>query len=218
MENRRRFIKRVLVALSAVKFAEGFIPSAALRLFAQVKKRMLPKGTQRESLINENPASLDASRLEITPLPDFGVMGLSDHLVDTAAWKLEVVRVDGTVMTFSYPEILALPALERKVLMICPGVFANIGLWKGVSIKTLLSAAGPGPDVIHVTLSGPKGDYTKVKRFPMKDIRTDRVFLAYQINGKPLPPKHGFPFRVVAEDYFGYDWVKFVDRMVLQAT
>jgi len=35
---------------------------------------------------------------------------------------------------------------------------------------------------------------------------------------KELPPKHGAPLRVVAEDYYGSDWVKYVDRISVEAT
>ncbi len=53
----------------------------------------------------------------------------------------------------------------------------------------------------------------KVEKFPIADIRSDKVFLAYQINGERLPQKHGFPLRIVAEDYYGNDWVKYVYKI-----
>ena len=40
-----------------------------------------------------------------------------------------------------------------------------------------------------------------------------RCFWAYQVNGVDLPQKHGFPLRIVAEDYYGDDWVKYVDKI-----
>ena len=43
-----------------------------------------------------------------------------------------------------------------------------------------------------------------------------QVFLAYDVNGKALPKRHGFPLRVVAEDYYGDDWVKYVYKMRLE--
>jgi len=43
--------------------------------------------------------------------------------------------------------------------------------------------------------------------------QSDKVFLAYEVNGKPLPQRHGFPLRAVAEDSFGYDWVKYVYKV-----
>ncbi|MBW2515672.1 MAG: molybdopterin-dependent oxidoreductase, partial [Deltaproteobacteria bacterium] len=43
--------------------------------------------------------------------------------------------------------------------------------------------------------------------------RSDKVFLAYEVNGEKLPVRHGFPLRIVAEDYYGDDWVKYVYRI-----
>lgn len=181
--------------------------------FARAERIILPKGTKRESLANKNPAHLDARNLEITPLKDFETMGLDDHEVDLNTWRLEI---DGHVKrstTLSYEDVLAMPAIERKVLMICPGFFANQGQWRGISIGALLQQAGADRDITHVTVQGPKGDYTKMERFPIKDILAEKIFLAYRLNGEPLPMKHGYPLRVVAEDYYGHDWVKYVFRV-----
>jgi sulfoxide reductase catalytic subunit YedY len=40
--------------------------------------------------------------------------------------------------------------------------------------------------------------------------------LASQVNGATLPPKHGFPLRVVAEGYYGAEWVKYVDSIPVE--
>ncbi len=37
--------------------------------------------------------------------------------------------------------------------------------------------------------------------------------LAYGVNGRILPKKHGFPLRIVAEGYYGYNWVKYAYRV-----
>ena len=68
-------------------------------------------------------------------------------------------------------------------------------------------------DTTHITVSGPKGPYEKTDRFPIADIRSDKVFLAFAVNGKRLPQKHGFPLRIVADDYYGSDWVKYVYKI-----
>ncbi|HHP7236161.1 MAG TPA: molybdopterin-dependent oxidoreductase [Desulfobacterales bacterium] len=46
---------------------------------------------------------------------------------------------------------------------------------------------------------------------------SDQVFLDYEVNGVPLPQKHGFPLRLVAEDHYGARWVKSVDRITAVA-
>ncbi|UCD32648.1 MAG: molybdopterin-dependent oxidoreductase [Desulfobacterales bacterium] len=60
--------------------------------------------------------------------------------------------------------------------------------------------------ITHVTFSGPKKRYEKVERFPIEDVFSSKVFLAYGVNGEALPQKHGFPLRVVAEGYYGDFW------------
>ena len=52
----------------------------------------------------------------------------------------------------------------------------------------------------------------KTSRFPIEDIHSNKVFLACNVNDKTFPEKHGFPLRVVAEDYYG-DWVKYVYKI-----
>ena len=61
----------------------GPLLSAMQRAWAASKK-ILAKGTKRESLIQENPAALDTTNLEITPLEEFGTMGPTDKVVDLA--------------------------------------------------------------------------------------------------------------------------------------
>jgi len=68
----------------------------------------------------------------------------------------------------------------------------------------------------RVMFSGPKGTYEKSETFPIEDVLSNKVFLAYQVNGKALPQRHGFPLRTVAEDYYGYDWVKYVYKVTVE--
>ncbi|MFH1083362.1 MAG: molybdopterin-dependent oxidoreductase [Pseudomonadota bacterium] len=52
---------------------------------------------------------------------------------------------------------------------------------------------------------------------PMRELfLADKIFLAYQVNGVPLPQKHGFPLRLVAEDHYGHEWVKYVHRITVE--
>ena len=143
-------------------------------------------------------------------------MGLSDHEENMDEWRLIVSGSVKKPLSLAYPEILALPKVEKRVLLICPGVFANHGLWKGISMSHLLEIAGMEEEVKRVTFSGPEGSGEKAETFPIEDVLSGKVFLAYGVNGKPLPKRHGFPLRLVAEDYYGDDWVKYVFKMTLE--
>ena len=215
-QSRRKFISKIIFGFGGLTLLGEPLVSFWAKAWGKVTRKILPRGTDRNSVINERPQDLDAGSLEVTPTKEFGIMGLSDHKVDPTLWTLKVKGWVKNPLPLSYDQIRALPFIERKVLMICPGYFANQGLWKGISIRTLLEKAGAKPGVKYVTISGPEGLYTKPERFPMEEILSDKVFLAYQLNGVELPQKNGFPLRLVAENYYGSDWVKYVDRVTVE--
>ena len=189
------------------------IANAIQVVFAKAKKMTLPKGTRMDSLVGEHPADLDTRNLDLTPLQAFETMGLDDHDVDLKKWRLEIEGQVQRPLKFTYNQIAQMPSIERNVLLICPGFFAYHARWKGISVAKLLETAGVGPGVTDVTFSGPNGRYEKTGRFPIEDIIAEKVFLAYRVNDSVLPKKHGFPLRVVAQDYYGGDWVKYVYKV-----
>lgn len=213
MNTCRKFLLGGMKVLASIGLLLSSFPAAASGLWAKTKRIILPKGTARESLIHRNPTELDTRNLEITPLNDFGTMGPTNLGIDLNTWRLEVTGEVVRPLRLAYGQILRLPSVERKVLLICPGVFANHGNWKGISMMTLLRMAGIKDGITHVEVRGPTAPYERVVRYPFEHILSDKVFLAYGVNGKTLPRKHGFPLRVVAEDYFGYDWVKYVYKV-----
>ncbi|MCF8062625.1 MAG: molybdopterin-dependent oxidoreductase [Deltaproteobacteria bacterium] len=210
MGTRRTFLRQMLcmAGAGALAWAAGIA-----RVVAGAAKTILPRGTPLESLRNRNPAELDTSNLSVTPLDDFQTMGLTDHRVNLENWRLEIAGSVAAPLRLTYQELLALPGLERAVLLICPGVFVQHGLWAGFSLGPLLVRAGVKGNVSRITVQGPLGRYVKTASFPLEDVRSGRVFLCHHVNGEPLPVKHGYPLRVVAEGYYGYDWIKYASRI-----
>ena len=196
----------------------GFLPDpfvSAMRWASAASRKVLDRGTRRESLIREDPAALDTTNLEVTPLDDFGTMGPTDLVVDSTTWRLEVTGQVRRPLRLTYAQITALPSIEREVLLICPGFFANHGRWKGVSISGLLDQAEFDRTAAHIVIEAKGG---KTSRFPLADTLSGKIFLAYQVNGKTLPRKHGFPLRAVAADSYGSDWVKYVEKITVERT
>ncbi|MBU1567626.1 MAG: molybdopterin-dependent oxidoreductase [Proteobacteria bacterium] len=181
-------------------------------------KILLPKQTPVSELISEKPSELDISNLETTPMDEFDVMGQDIYTVDLKEWRLEISGGIKNSLELTYEEILQLPPIEKNVLLICPGFFAYVGLWKGVSLSKFLTNAILPADATHVKISGPEGIRRKTEEFTLKEVTADKIFLAYQVNGQPLPERHGFPIRLVAEDHFGGQWVKYVDKIAVIVT
>ena len=175
-------------------------------------KKVLPKGFSKGELKDMNPAEIDSRNLEIDPLNQFGTMGPTDIAIDSKTYRLKVTGKVEKPLALTYDQILKHPFVTETVLLICPGFFTNNGHWTGVSLKMLLQDARVKREAEYVDI---KGAQEKVVRIPLKDLDQKRIFLAYRVNGEPLPRKHGFPLRLVFEDAYGSDWVKYVDELVV---
>ena len=213
MEKRRHFLKSMFGFFTGLGIWASPLFHAVQAVYAKAQKIILPKGINRKKLKHMDPALLDTRNLEVIPLEDFETMGLTDHQVNLDQWRLAVTEAVQKPLKLSYTQLLELPSIERNVLLICPGIFTNHGRWKGISVMELLKLAEAEQGVNHVSFRGPAGRYAKVERFQIDEIASDKIFLAYQVNGKVLPRKHGFPLRVVAEDHYGSEWVKYVHKI-----
>ena len=215
MKTRREAIKLLALAAAGASAFFSRLFAGVQDAAASVKRRLLPKDTDLENLVDKNPADLDASRLEVTPLEEFGTMGRTNYSISRDHWRLEITGTVERPLNITYDQLVGREAVERDVLLICPGFFAYKGSWRGVSAYRLLQEAGIAPGSKAVLFSGPGGSRGKTERFSLEEVRSDKVFLAYQVNGRPLPQKHGFPLRVVAEDHYGARWVKYVDEITV---
>ena len=211
--SKRRFLKISIKLITWISLLTNPLFSWIRLVRAKVQKMILPKDFPRKNLVDKNPADLDTHQLDITPLKDFETMGITDQETDIDTWRLKVEGLVERPLRLTYSQILTLPAIERNVLLICPGFFANHGHWKGISMTTLLAKAKVKDGATLVTFRGPEGNYEKTERFYLKDALSNKVFLAYEVNGKPLPKKHGFPLRAVAEGHYGFNWVKYVHKI-----
>ena len=123
-----------------------------------------------------DPALLDTRNLEPTRLTDFETMGDTDYAVNLETWRLEVAGCVRTQLSLTYSQITSLSQFERNVLLICPGFFAYVGRWKGISIRTLIEKAQMQKDLTHVILSTTRAAGGNEEKFPIADILSTAVF------------------------------------------
>jgi DMSO/TMAO reductase YedYZ molybdopterin-dependent catalytic subunit len=53
------------------------------------------------------------------------------------------------------------------------------------------------------------------RSLPLAEARRDEVLLAYEVNGVPLPPQHGFPLRLLVPGWYGMTSVKWLARITV---
>jgi sulfoxide reductase catalytic subunit YedY len=211
MLTRRNILKKAFLTVLAALATEVAIPGKwASRAWAQARQ-LLPKGFPRSKIADMNPAEIDNQDLQIDPLDQFGTMGPTDVSVDLATYRLKVTGEVQRPLSLRYEEILKLPSITEDLLLICPGVFSNHGRWTGVHLKDLLEEAQLKQEALFLDIKG----HGKEMRIRIDTIYRKKIFLAYRVNGEPLPPKHGFPLRLVYADVYGDDWIKYVHEIVV---
>jgi sulfane dehydrogenase subunit SoxC len=91
--------------------------------------------------------------------------------------------------------------------------------WAGTPLKPLLDEAGVGEEAVEALFTGldhglEGGTPQAYERsLPLAD--AEDALLAYEMNGGPLPPQHGFPLRLVVPGWYGMTNVKWLARVTL---
>jgi DMSO/TMAO reductase YedYZ molybdopterin-dependent catalytic subunit len=141
-----------------------------------------------------------------------------DPTPDVALWRLEVGGLINKPGTYDYETLKQLPASSRAITLEC---IANglgdhlIGnaIWQGVSFKTLLEMhGGPQASARYVAFYSVDGYNISL---PLADVLAADAMLAWNMNGVPLPNRHGFPLRVLIPGHYGEENPKWLTRVEL---
>jgi len=180
---------------------------------------------------------LEALRYPITPV---GLHYLLIHYdipdVDVDAWSLGVEGHVGRPLALSLAELRERPAHEVTSTMECAGngrallaphvvsqpwLLEAIGTarWRGVRLKEILEEAELADDAVEIVFTGldrglEKGVEQNYQRsLALDDALGEDVLLAYEMNGAPLLPQHGFPLRLLVPGWYGMTSVKWLTRI-----
>lgn len=102
-----------------------------------------------------------------------------------------------------------------------PWTIGGVGnaVWGGVWLKDVLEQAGLEDGAQHVAFEGldeslGSSGIKFVRSIPLEKALSSTI-LAYEMNGEPLPVKHGFPLRGLALGWTGANCVKWLNRITV---
>src|ERR687893_1933146 len=182
---------------------------------------------------------LEGLRYPITPI---GMHYLLIHfdipLIDAATYELSITGRVRNLLKLTLDDLKARPAVTMPVTMECAGngrahlsprpvsapwhnEAVGCAEWTGTSLKPILEEAGLLDDAVEILFTGydrgidqdVEQDYER--SLPLEVALHEEVILAYEMNGRPLPPQHGSPLRLVVPDWYGMASVKWLKSIAV---
>jgi DMSO/TMAO reductase YedYZ molybdopterin-dependent catalytic subunit len=127
--------------------------------------------------------------------------------VDFNAYRLRVSGKVDRPVDMTYDDVRCLPKVSAACTLECPGFFVDHTNLAGAALAAVIAAASPQRDATYVKLVSVEG-YSQ--SFTLDEALAPENFLAYEWEGQPLPPSHGFPLRAAMPGRPGSSWVKWV--------
>lgn len=133
--------------------------------------------------------------------------------VNITDYQLTVTGLVKDPATYTYDEILSkYPHYSRVVTLHCVEGWDATILWEGVLVRDLVKDSGADPRATTIIFTGHDGYTTS---FPLSYIMDNNILMAYWMSNVTLPAKRGYPFELVAEDKWGYKWIKWIEKIEL---
>ena len=140
-----------------------------------------------------------------------------DPRVHAPLWRLEIGGLVAEPRAYTLDELRELGTITQETTLMCISNSVGDGLmsnarWSGVPLRTLIERARPRPGVVEIVCRS-VDSYSDT--FAIELARSDGPLLAYEMNGEPLPDRHGYPVRLIMPGLFGEKSVKWLTRIEL---
>jgi DMSO/TMAO reductase YedYZ molybdopterin-dependent catalytic subunit len=130
--------------------------------------------------------------------------------INITNYHLEVTGLVQNPKNYTYSDVINHQNYEKVVKLNCVEGWDVTILWRGVLVSDLIDEAKPLPNGNVVILYAYDNYSTS---FPFDYLRSNKILLAYKMNNATIPPERGFPFQLVAQDKWGYKWIKWVTKI-----
>jgi len=133
--------------------------------------------------------------------------------VDTRSWTFEVSGLVERPYTLTYDDLLALPRRTITCDMHCVTRWTRLdNTFEGVPVQMLLERAGVTPTARFCLVRAEQDFSTNL---PLADVMGGKAWIAFMYDGKPLPPEHGGPARLLVPHLYFWKSAKWVRELRL---
>ena len=172
----------------------------------------------RNSALGYDGMTYDGPVKALTPTQGFYTVtkNLIDPAVFEPAWRLDVLGKVARPATYQLSDLSNMSGcITQETTLECISNSVGRGLisnaaWHGIPLRRLLDAASPAAGAIGVTFRAVDG---YVHTASLETAMADGTFLAWLMNGQPLPNRHGYPLRLLVPSAYGEVSVKWLTQI-----
>lgn len=133
--------------------------------------------------------------------------------INITDYRLTITGLTNRTVVYTYDEVLGkYPHYTKVVTLHCVEGWDATILWEGVLVRDLIADAGPDTRANTVIFTAHDGYTTS---FPLAYFTDRDILMAYRMNNVTMPAERGYPFQIVAEDKWGYKWIKWIEKIEL---
>jgi hypothetical protein len=182
-----------------------------IRKVLSINEKVFSKTLSDHHLVKTYPKSAAAKNVRLN-----GDIGLKSAL--DSSWKLKIVRNPGDTLFLTLDEIKALPKTEIVFDFKCIEGWSQISHWGGVKFSDLAKKYNlyPQTQMSYAGLMTPDKQY--YVGIDMASMMHPQTILCYEMNGKPLPLKHGYPLRLMIPVKYGIKSLKRIGTLFFSNT
>ncbi len=135
--------------------------------------------------------------------------------INLDAWTMAVDGLVERPTTWTWDEVQQLPSSSYSGDIHCVTTWSKFDVvFGGISVDTLLDAAGPLPDAEYVMAHSTTGYTTNL---PLSDITGGKAWIVWEFGGQPLTREHGGPVRLLVPHLYFWKSAKWINRLELIA-
>jgi DMSO/TMAO reductase YedYZ molybdopterin-dependent catalytic subunit len=127
-------------------------------------------------------------------------------------WRLTIDGLVARSSAFSLDEIKRMPARSQITHQACEEGWSFIAEWTGVPLSYVLNLVGVSTQAKFAVFYSFDEAWDSLD---LADAFHPQTFLAYNLNGKDLPPDHGAPLRAKVPRQLGYKSVKYLQKITM---
>jgi DMSO/TMAO reductase YedYZ molybdopterin-dependent catalytic subunit len=132
---------------------------------------------------------------------------------DLASWDFKVFGEVEEPLTLGYDELQALPQTEITVDIHCVTRWSRFDTgFKGVHWRELAKLVRPRHTARYVLAHAEQGFTSNV---PLQALEDDNALIAWEADGEPLEPEHGWPLRLVVPSRYFWKSAKWLRGLEL---